>query len=569
MALAALTAGEAAAALAKPWPLALLIDCVIGRNPLPDWMRRQIGDLSHASQSMALSAGLVAIHCLHAGLAAAQRALAIHMGLGGLARVRRATHSALLDLPLRRLRATPAGDFIYRATWDTCAFQTLFNQGLCAQTGAAIHVAATAWVMWRLNPPLTGVALATAPCLLVLMRWWGSALAFRAVAAQTAEAAVASQVQQCVSSLAVIQSHAAEPRESARFAEAAQTARLTRWRQHRSEVLYLAAIAILFAVGTAAVVGAGSAQALAGRLTAGELLVFVSYLAQWHEPLSQISNAGAAMSAAIAGIGRVFAILDDRPRPDGSRRPATGGDGRIPAPELRFDGVSLSYDGRRAALAGLTLRVPPGEVLALIGPSGSGKTTLLQLAARLLDPDEGSVYWDGVDFREFQSRALRAAVAFVPQEPLLLPGSVSENIAYGRPEASREQIEAAARSAYADAFIRRLPQGYDTPLGDGAASLSAGERQRISLARAFLKDAPVLLLDEPTSALDAESEALVIAGLEALTPGRTVIMAAHRLSTLAVATRIAALADGRLSEMGAPGALAAAAGYYAKLRRSQ
>jgi ATP-binding cassette subfamily B protein/subfamily B ATP-binding cassette protein MsbA len=238
----------------------------------------------------------------------------------------------------------------------------------------------------------------------------------------------------------------------------------------------------------------------------------------------------------------------------------------VVAGEIRLSGVHFGYRQGHEVLRGVDLVVRRGEAVALIGPSGAGKTTLLNLLPRFFDPGSGAVFLDGADLRSWPLTRLREQIAVVLQEPILLPASIAENIAYGRPGASLEEIMAAARAAHADSFIQRLGDGYQTMVGEGAARLSVGEKQRINLARAFLKNAPVLLLDEPTSALDGESESMVLSGLKELMKGRTTIMVAHRLATIEAASRIVVLAGGRVEESGSQEELLGRNGYYARLR---
>jgi ATP-binding cassette subfamily B protein/subfamily B ATP-binding cassette protein MsbA len=319
----------------------------------------------------------------------------------------------------------------------------------------------------------------------------------------------------------------------------------------------------VLALGTAAIVGFGVGRVEQGVLTVGELLVFLAYLTQLYEPLNQLSHLGATVSNARAGAHRVLELLEDIP-------PVGRDEGQESLPgrgqwSVEFVGVGFGYTAERQVFQELNLAIAPGEVVALIGPSGSGKTTLLQLIPRLLDPDQGEVRVGGRAVRKLRREDLRKNVSLVLQEPLLLPTTVAENIGYGCEGATREQIEAAARAANADGFIRRLPAGYDTVVGEGAARLSVGEKQRINLARAFLKDAPVLLLDEPTSALDSESEQAVLEGLRSLLKGRTVLMVAHRFATLREVNRIAVLNDGKIQEIGTASDLLKQNGYFARL----
>ncbi len=553
--------------LLKPWPLALLVDYLsVGRRWEP--LAQAAPEPARYLGALVLALALVAV--VHAVLGGVQQGVVISTGLRGLARVRHAVFEWLLGISLRRLQGAPSGDLIYRTTWDTYSFQTLFTQGLFVFLGAAVSVVAMTGVMWQMNQRLTLVALATIPLLLLVMRGFGSRLSRRAASAQAADAGVAAAVQQTVANLPLIQSFTREGTEQRRLDDHAGRALTARWAQHRLEVLYLAVVAVVLGLGTAGIVGFGVNQVGRGALTVGELLVFLAYLTQLYEPLNQLSHVGATVSNARAGAGRVLELLEEQtaadlpviPTASGTLEPAGDGWG------VEFASVSFGYTAERRVLEDVSFSVAPGEVLALLGPSGAGKTTLLQLIPRLLEVSGGAVRLGGHDVRSFHRSALRRKVSLVLQEPLLLPASIAENIGYGREGATRTEIEAAARAAQADDFIRRLPAGYDTVVGEGAARLSVGEKQRINLARAFLKDAPVLLLDEPTSALDAESEQAVLDGFRRLLHGRTVIMVAHRLATLREAGRIAVLNRGGIAEIGTASELLRREGYYARLKGS-
>ncbi len=561
----ALLALTTLAGLLKPWPLALIVDSVLGHNPFPESVGRQIGGLPLPTQLALLVGAMVALHLGSALLGAAQNAVVIVTGLRGLSRVRRAVFDWLLRLSLRRLQGAQAGDLIYRATWDTYAFQTLFTQGVFTFLGALASVIAMTVVMWRLNGLLTLVALATVPLLLLVMQAFGGRMGRRAGEAQSADAGIATTVQQLVTNLQLIQSFTREAKEAEHFERQSQNSFAARWGQHRAEVLYLSTVSAVFALGTAAIIWFGSKQVISGSLSIGQLLVFLAYLTQLYDPLNQLSHVGSTVTNARAGTHRVLELLQEgSTMKDGNRSVVRGVD-----TGLEFDRVAFGYTKERPVLHEVSFRVGAGEAVALIGPSGAGKTTLLQFIPRFLDPDGGTVRLGGTDLREFSLHSLRENVALVLQEPLLLPTSIAENIGYGRPNATRAQIEAAARAANAHSYIENLPQGYDTVVGDGAARLSVGEKQRLNLARAFLKDAPILLLDEPTSALDAESEALVLVSLRELMRGRTTVMVAHRLGTLRTVNRIISLQDGRVAESGTAEELLASAGYYAKVSGGQ
>jgi ATP-binding cassette subfamily B protein/subfamily B ATP-binding cassette protein MsbA len=366
--------------------------------------------------------------------------------------------------------------------------------------------------------------------------------------------------------------------------------------QQGLEVFYWGSISVILSACTLGVTWVGAQQVLAANLTVGELLVFLAYVAQLFDPLHQLSQVGATLSSASASTRRVFEILDTpeevKDGPEARRVcqgreldgpaglptsadnmfAAAGGEPAVsPRPPLpvygnvTYDDVSFGYESSRPVLRHISFKLLAGTSAAIIGPSGSGKTTLLNLLPRFFDPASGAVLLEGVDLRELRLEDLRAQIALVLQEPIILPTTVAENISYGKPQATMAEIEAAAHAAHADQLIEKLPQHYRTVIGDGGARLSVGEKQRINLARAFLKDAPILLMDEPTSALDVESEAQVVASLFALMRGRTTLMVAHRLTTIRRVDKILVVDNGCLTEMGAPEDLLAEQGYYARV----
>ena len=549
------------AGLLKPWPLALVVDCLLGQKPLPGWLASRTVGWDKSLLLGLLGAAVLLAYVLQAILSAAQSYLLIRIGLRGLARVRVAVFHWLQRLSLRFHQGSRQGDVIYRASWDTYAFQTLFQHGLFSFLAASLSLVLMVIVMWQLNGSLTLVALGTIPLLLGAMKFFGRRMSARSLTAHQTDGQVTSLVQQSIAALPLTQSYTQEEREERRFAAQAAKALRERMSQHGWEVLYLAVIAVIFGCGVAGIAWAGARQVWDGRLTVGELLVFLAYLTQFYEPLNQLSHVGTTVSDAGAGTQRVFEILDAVPEvqeaPDA--RPLARVEGVV-----ELDHVSFGYSQDRLVLKDVSLRLAAGECVALVGPSGVGKTTLIHLLPRFFDPNQGSVRLDGHDLRSLRLRDLRAHVALVMQEPLLLPATIAENIAFGRPDASPDQIANAARAAQADGFIRNLPQQYDTLVGEGATRLSAGEKQRLNLARAFLKDAPVLVLDEPTSALDGESEGLVMASLHELMRGRTTLIVAHRLTTIRRANRILVLEQGRITETGTPAELLRAGGYLAR-----
>jgi ABC-type multidrug transport system fused ATPase/permease subunit len=582
--------------LLKPWPLALLVDSILGGKPYPGWLPDAARAWGQPTQLTAVIAASLALHLAHAAACAGHAYLSIGVGLRGLRRVRDDVFGWLQRLSLRYHHGTEAGDIIFRAGTDTCAFQTLYLQGFLTFISATGTLLFMAVAMVRLNLGLAAVAMVAVPILLLSIKVFGRAMRVRGTAAQQAESKVYALILQGITALPLIQSHAREDHERQRFTAHTEEARQQKMAQQGLEVFYWGSISVILSACTLGVTWVGAQQVLAANLTVGELLVFLAYVAQLFDPLHQLSQVGATLSSASASTRRVFEILDtpeevkdgpearrvcpgrDLDGPAGlptsadNMFAAAGGEPAVsPRPPLpvygnvTYDDVSFGYESSRPVLRHISFKLLAGTSAAIIGPSGSGKTTLLNLLPRFFDPASGAVLLEGVDLRELRLEDLRAQIALVLQEPIILPTTVAENISYGKPQATMAEIEAAAHAARADQLIEKLPQHYRTVIGDGGARLSVGEKQRINLARAFLKDAPILLMDEPTSALDVESEAQVVASLFALMRGRTTLMVAHRLTTIRRVDKILVVDNGRLTEMGAPEDLLAEPGYYARV----
>jgi ATP-binding cassette, subfamily B, bacterial len=586
--------------LLKPWPLAFLVDSILGSKPYPSWLPDGVRAWGQPVQLTAIIAASLALHLVHAAVCAGHVYMSIGVGLRGLRRVRDDVFCWLQRLSLRYHHRAEAGDIIFRAGTDTCAFQILFQQGVLTVVSATGTLLFMAVAMAQLNLRLTAVALVAVPILLLSIKVFGRSMRARGMVAQQAESKVYALIHQGIAAMPLIQSHAREGHEQRRFTAHTEEARQHKMAQHGVEVFYWGSISVILSACTLGVTWVGAQQVLDANLTVGELLVFLAYVAQLFEPLHQLSQVGATLSSASASTRRVFEILDtpeevkDRPepRPVGRGRDGDGPAGlptsaedmfstvaatRAKAPSrplqvygnIAYDDVSFGYDHSRPVLSHVSFKLLAGTSAAIIGPSGAGKTTLLNLLPRFFDPVNGAVLLEGVDLRDLRLEDLRAQVALVLQEPIILPTTVAENISYGKPHATMKELEAAAHAARADEFIEKLPQQYRTVVGDGGARLSVGEKQRLNLARAFLKDAPILLMDEPTSALDVESEVQVVASLFALMRGRTTLMVAHRLTTIRRVDKILVVENGRLTEMGAPDDLLAEQGYYARVVNGQ
>jgi ATP-binding cassette subfamily B protein/subfamily B ATP-binding cassette protein MsbA len=586
--------------LLKPWPLAILVDSVLGSKPYPAWLPSEIMEWAQPAQITAIIAASLVLYFVHSAVCASHVYLTIGIGLRGLRRVRDDVFGWIQRLSLRYHHGTVAGDIIFRAGTDTTAFQVLFQEGLLTVISATGTLLFMTVMMARLNLYLTGVALVAVPVLLVSIKLYGGTMRSRGMAAQQAESRVYSLIHQGITALPLIQSHAREDHEHRRFTAQTEAARRQKMAQQGLEVFYWGSISVILGACTLGVTWVGAQQVLAGNLTLGELLVFLAYVAQLFEPLHQLSKVGATLSSASASTRRVFEILDTpedvknsvEARPvlrgidvDGQAGLPSSADDMFAAAEapaapppgrplqiygnVTYDDVSFAYDPARPALHHVSFKLLAGTSAAIIGPSGAGKTTLLNLLPRFFDPTNGAVLLEGVDLRQLRLEDLRAQIGLVLQQPIILPATIAENIAYGKPDATLEEIEAAAHAANASAFVERLPDHYQTVVGDGGAHLSVGEKQRINLARAFLKNAPILLMDEPTSALDVESEAQVVASLFALMKGRTTLMVAHRLTTIRRVDKILVVENGRLTEMGQPDDLLAEQGYYARVVSGQ
>jgi ATP-binding cassette subfamily B protein/subfamily B ATP-binding cassette protein MsbA len=570
----------------KPWPMALLVDNVLAHKPYPDWVPHQITQWAQPAQLALLIGALLTLHLGHATISGIQLYVSIGVGLRGLRRVRNDVFGWLQRLSLRFHHGSEAGDIIFRAGTDTCAFQTVFQQGLLVCVTAFCTLLFMLIVMVRLNWQLTLLALGAVPFLLFSIKKFSREMRVRGLAAQQAESKVYSLIHQGILAMPLIQSYTREKHEQQRFKTETERARKHKMSQHGLEVFYWFVISVILGLSTAAVTWFGARQVISGALSLGELLVFLAYLAQMFEPLNQLSQVGATLSSASASIRRVYEILDTpdevTDRPDArsvrtarsSTSPAYGSRSAKPPPldahgNITYEDVSFRYQDDRPVLRGISFQLHAGESAAIIGPSGAGKTTLLNLLPRFFDPINGAVLLESVDLRALRVKDLRAQIALVLQEPIILPTTVAENISYGKPGADMEQIEAAARAANADEFIHRLPLQYQTVVGDGGARLSVGERQRVNLARAFLKDAPILLMDEPTSALDVESESLVVSSLFELMRGRTTLMVAHRLTTIRQVNKVIVVEEGKVAEMGPPDELLTREGYYARVVNGQ
>ena len=549
--------------LLKPWPLKIVVDHVLTGHAVP-WVWLQ----ALAPQTLLLVGCLmlVLVYALIGVCSVTSNYVTIHLGQRLVNDFRAELHAHLQRLSLAFHNRREVGDLLYRLTSDTCAIQGLTMNGVFPVLTSIVLLVGMTVVMLRLDWLLTLVSLGIVPLLIGSMRWLTRRITALATDMRVKESALWASTQRGLGAIRVIQAFTTEEDEHRRFVASSTASLDANLRFYTFQTLYTAFINIVMAGGTAVVLWVGATHVLARQLTVGEVLVFLSYLASLYGPLNTLMETWGLIQGGRVSAERVFEILETAPDLVDGHRDLTRSEVRG---ALTFEGVVFGYDSTRPVLKGIDFHAPPGSLVAIVGATGAGKTTLISLIPRFYDPTGGRVVLDGTDVREFQLRALRQQVGIVLQPPLIFPTSVRANIAYGRPDATSEQIQWAAALAQLDDFLARLPQGLDTVVGEGGTTLSAGEQLRITIARAFLRDAPILLLDEPTSALDVATEARVMQGLETLMMGRTTFVIAHRLSTVRRADTILVLQDGRIAEQGSFAELVARGGIFAMLYQTQ
>lgn len=549
--------------LLKPWPLKIVIDSVLGDNPSP-WNLHEL--FPKQGLLVAACAGLIVIYLVLGGITLLNNYTTIKIGQRMVNDLRRDLYSHLQRLSLAFHSRRQVGDLMYRVTADTYAIQSLTMNGVFPIATALALLIGMFAVMLKIDWQLTVLALSVCPVLFLSISLLSKRISLAATVARQQESEVYSVVQRGMSAMRIIQAFTKEEEEHRKFMAASNQSLDASLRLYTLQTFYSGIINVVMALGTAFVVWVGAQHVLSGSLTVGEIVIFTAYLASLYAPINTISQTWGLIQGAKVGVQRVFEILDvERDLAEGNLVfPASGARG-----DVWWENVSFQYVPDQPVLKNVSLHVPAGRKVAIVGPTGVGKSTLLSLLPRFYDPLEGRVTLDGTDIRDFQLKSLRTQIAMVLQPPLVFPITVRENIAYGRPEATLEEVVDAAKLARIHDSIARLPQGYDTLVGEQGATLSEGERQRITIARAILRNAPVLILDEPTSSVDAETEALIMEGLNRLTANRTTFIIAHRLSTVRNADLIIVLRSGEIVEQGTFEELVHGNGPFALLYRSQ
>ncbi len=569
-----LTGVSSAASALQPWPLKLLVDYALGNEAVPEAVRRALEALSVGITPVVL---IIVAACSSLGLFAIQSALDVVLSWSWTSAGQRMVFDLAVDLFHRLQRFSfvyhirqGIGESLSRLSGDTYCVYSLAHGLLVGPAHQILVMASMGVVAWRLEPTLTTVTLITVPALAASAMFFGQKLQSTTRVTREAETRLMGFVHQTLSAIPIVQAFGTRPMNRRTFQRlAAETTAATQKGSLFKDV-YGMVNGLALTMGTALVLFLGGKKVMAEAMSVGDLLVFLAYLRSWHDATQELLRTYGELRSVSASMDRVMEVLE---APEEVREipgakalsPQRVHGGR----HLRLEGVTFGYEPERPILKQVSMEVRPGEMVAIVGPSGAGKSTLASLIPRFFDPWEGRLTMDGQDLRELQLSSVRSQVALVLQEPFLLPISVAENIAYGRPGASLREIEEAARMAGAHDFILRLPRGYETVLSERGANLSGGERKRLAIARAILKDAPVLVLDEPTSAVDVKTEAEIMEAMERLMQGRTTIVIAHRLSTIRRAHRIVVLQAGEVVECGSHQELMEKGGLYARLYARQ
>ncbi|MEY2537825.1 MAG: ATP-binding cassette, subfamily bacterial [Verrucomicrobiota bacterium] len=554
--------------LLKPWPFKIIVDNVIplmtngglARSP---WVE-QIGRNPRRSL-LFLCLALVAIQVLWGILNWVTNYIFVKIGLQALLKLRTDLYSYLQSLSLKYHDARRSSDSSFRVAYDSQAIQTIYNKGFTNIFASVITLIGTFVIMMRLDWGLALLSLGIVPLLLGSIYFFADRIRRESTFIQEQESAVLAQAQEGLSSVRMVHAFGREDWEVSQFHLQATQSLQANLRLTLTNLNSALVISTLMVLGTAALYYVGTMHVLGGKLTLGSLLIFSAYLLMLYQPLESLTYTTWAMEGATAGAKRCFEVLDRHD--DVADSPGAVAISKTHG-AIQFENVSFSYGPDRAVLHEIDLAISPNQIVALVGGTGAGKSTLLSLVPRFYDPVQGRVLLDGTNVKDITKKSLRSQIGMVLQDTVLFSTTVRENIAYGRPDATEAEIVEAARRAQADGFIEQLPNGYETPVGERGGHLSVGQRQRIGIARAFLKNAPILLLDEPTSALDPTTESAIMETIKELMHGRTTLIVTHRLATIHRVDQIVVLEHGRLVEKGTGPELVARAGVYARLYAS-
>ena len=543
--------------LLKPWPLKITIDSILGGGgPTSGFW----GGLSMETGLLLVCAALVLIYFSLGGLVLLSNYTTLRIGNTIMNDFRGDLYSHIQRLSLVFHARQHVGDILYRITTDTSAIQVIIIRGIFPLLSAFLLLGGIFAVMFTIDPALSLVIVGICPALLISVATLNRKITTAAVTVREKESTVFSLVNTSLSAIRIVQAFTGEASEHRKFMHASRESLDAGLRLNLVETAHAWVVNTLIAIGTAFVIWVGARHVLSGLLTIGDMVVFISYVTALYGPVNSITQSWGLLHEAKAGLDRVFQILNvDHDLPDGHRIfPAKG----TPC-DISFQGVVFGYPQDPLILKNINLHIRAGEKVAIVGASGAGKSTLISLIPRFCDPCTGSVLLDGEDIRTYRLDSLRRQIAMVLQMPVVFPLSISENIAYGCPDARQPEIVSAARLACIHDFIERLPDGYGTLIGEGGYALSEGEKQRITIARAILRDAPILILDEPTSSVDVKTEERIMESLLEPASSKTVIVITHRLSAVRHADRIVVIEAGEIIEEGTFDGLHAASPHIA------
>jgi subfamily B ATP-binding cassette protein MsbA len=564
---------ETVMSLAGPWPLKIILDNVVGTHHLPHWFEKFLGPswnagLAHSKMQVAGIAALFAVLIAVVGSIASyiDNYYTESVGQWVAHDLRMRTYHHLQRLSLAYYDSHQTGNLLSTITDDIQTIQGFASSSTLGIVVDLFTIVGMLGLMFWLNWDFALIALGVTPFLLLFVSRFKRAVKKATHEVRHRQSDIVAVVQQGLESVRVVKAFERQDLEQDELDQASRATVDAALKARKVKSLLSPIITVTVSLCTAFVLWHGASLILAGVMTVGALTVFLSYLNKFFKPVQDLAKMTNVIAQAAVGVERIQAILQTDtiiPEHPNARTPGqTRG-------EIIFDHVAFAYDKDTPVLKDVTFKINPGQLVGIVGTTGGGKSTVVSLIPRFYDPTAGTVRIDGVDIREYKLHGLRDQISFVLQDTVLFRGTIRENIAYGRPGATQEQIEQAAKLANADEFIAHMPHGYDTLVGERGLTLSGGQRQRIGIARAIIRDSPVLILDEPTAALDTESERLVIEGLERLMKGRTVITIAHRLSTIRDADTIIVLKAGIVAEQGTHEELLKLGGTYAELHHIQ
>jgi len=560
--------GESVTDLLEPWPLKVVFDYVFGSKHMPDWLASIVGFIGTDKLSILNFAAIAVILIALGGAISSygEKYLTTSVGQWVMHDLRSVLYSHIQKLSLAYHDQKRTGDLISRVTSDIDAVQNLISSVLLGMLVNVLTLIGMLGVMFYLNWQFTLIAMVVAPGLFWVVYHYTRRIKEASRDVRRKEGEVVSVLEEVLSSIRVVKAFAREDYEQERFEKRSleSVERALAARSLKAKLSPL--VEVIVACGTCLVLWWGSRLVVSGALTSGELLVFLLYLGKMYKPMRELSKMTDTISKADVGWERIREVLENEQRvrnlPGARKAPKFRGD-------IQYEHVAFSYSAEQLLLKDLSMNIKSGQLAALVGPTGAGKTTIVSLLPRFYDLTGGVIKIDGEDVRKFKIKSLRRQISFVLQESMLFRATIWQNIAYGKPEATQEEIIRAAQMANAEEFILRMPEGYDTMVGERGVTLSGGQRQRITIARAIIRNAPILVMDEPSSGLDAESEELVFDALSKLMADRTSIVIAHRLATVSRADVIFVIDGGRVAEQGTHQELLARGGLYSRLYELQ